>query len=59
MCVCVCVCVCVSGCPLILTDLAVVDKLETLTKAERELMCSLLFTAINWFREVRKRWSVC
>ncbi|XP_030231777.1 Fanconi anemia group D2 protein isoform X3 [Gadus morhua] len=40
------------GCPLILTDLAVVDKLETLTKAERELMCSLLFTAINWFREV-------
>ncbi|CAL8335444.1 unnamed protein product [Lota lota] len=40
------------GCPLILTDMGVVDRMETLSKAERELMCTLLFHSINWFREV-------
>ncbi|KAK9529071.1 hypothetical protein VZT92_013188 [Zoarces viviparus] len=40
------------GCPLILTDMDVVEKLESLSKAGRELFCSLLFHAINWFREV-------
>ncbi|CAL8338893.1 unnamed protein product [Merluccius merluccius] len=40
------------GCPLILTDLGVVDKMESLSKAEREFICTLLFHSINWFREV-------
>ncbi|XP_047202452.1 Fanconi anemia group D2 protein isoform X2 [Girardinichthys multiradiatus] len=40
------------GCPLILTNMDVVDKVESLSKAEREFLCSLLFHTINWFREV-------
>ncbi|XP_076125182.1 Fanconi anemia group D2 protein [Alosa pseudoharengus] len=40
------------GCPLILTDMDVVDKLESLSKTERDFVCSLLFYTINWFREV-------
>ncbi|KAI4901467.1 hypothetical protein NFI96_014945, partial [Prochilodus magdalenae] len=40
------------GCPLILTDMEVVEKLESLSKVEREFLCSLLFYTINWFREV-------
>lgn len=42
----------VIGCPLILTDMEVVEKVESLSKAEREFLCSLLFHTINWFREV-------
>ncbi|XP_044146222.1 Fanconi anemia group D2 protein isoform X2 [Bufo gargarizans] len=40
------------GCPLYLTDLDVIDKIDSLTKQEREFLCSLLFLAINWFIEV-------
>ncbi|XP_037535796.1 Fanconi anemia group D2 protein [Nematolebias whitei] len=40
------------GCPMILTNLDVVEKVESLSKAQRELFCSLLFHTINWFREV-------
>uniref|UniRef100_A0AAR2LHF0 FA complementation group D2 n=1 Tax=Pygocentrus nattereri TaxID=42514 RepID=A0AAR2LHF0_PYGNA len=40
------------GCPLILTDMEVVERVESLSKAEREFFCSLLFYTINWFREV-------
>ncbi|KAM7422523.1 hypothetical protein PAMA_010526 [Pampus argenteus] len=40
------------GCPLILTDMDIVDKMESLSKAEREFLCTLLFHTINWFREV-------
>ncbi|XP_031976966.1 Fanconi anemia group D2 protein isoform X1 [Corvus moneduloides] len=40
------------GCPLYLTDLEVEGKLESLSKQEREFLCSLLFYALNWFREV-------
>uniref|UniRef100_A0A3B3Y3L7 FA complementation group D2 n=1 Tax=Poecilia mexicana TaxID=48701 RepID=A0A3B3Y3L7_9TELE len=40
------------GCPLILTNMDVVDKVDSLSKAEREFLCSLLFHTINWFREV-------
>ncbi|XP_077054270.1 Fanconi anemia group D2 protein isoform X2 [Siphateles boraxobius] len=40
------------GCPLILTDMEVVEKVESLSKAEREFLCSLLFHTINWLREV-------
>ncbi|KAM7402059.1 hypothetical protein PAMP_017329 [Pampus punctatissimus] len=40
------------GCPLILTDMDIVDKMESLSKAEREFLCNLLFHTINWFREV-------
>lgn len=42
----------VVGCPLILTDMEVVEKVESLSKAEREFLCSLLFHTINWLREV-------
>ncbi|KAM4651606.1 Fanconi anemia group D2 protein isoform 1-T3 [Discoglossus pictus] len=40
------------GCPLFLTDLEVTEKLESLSKQEREFLCSLLFFSINWFREI-------
>uniref|UniRef100_A0A669E4T5 FA complementation group D2 n=1 Tax=Oreochromis niloticus TaxID=8128 RepID=A0A669E4T5_ORENI len=40
------------GCPLILTNMDVVEKVESLSKAEREFLCTLLFHTINWFREV-------
>ncbi|OXB78636.1 UNVERIFIED_CONTAM: hypothetical protein H355_002601 [Colinus virginianus] len=40
------------GCPLYLTDLEVEGKLDSLSKQEREFLCSLLFYALNWFREV-------
>ncbi|KAF7659435.1 hypothetical protein LDENG_00298030 [Lucifuga dentata] len=40
------------GCPLVLTDMDVVEKLESLSKVEREFLCTLLFHTINWFREV-------
>ncbi|XP_071351317.1 Fanconi anemia group D2 protein isoform X2 [Trachinotus anak] len=40
------------GCPLILTDMEVIEKIESLSKAEREFLCTLLFHTINWFREV-------
>ncbi|XP_010129923.1 PREDICTED: Fanconi anemia group D2 protein, partial [Buceros rhinoceros silvestris] len=40
------------GCPLYLTDLEVEGKLDSLSKQEREFLCSLLFFALNWFREV-------
>ncbi|XP_073808860.1 Fanconi anemia group D2 protein isoform X2 [Danio rerio] len=40
------------GCPLILTDMEVVEKVDSLSKSEREFLCSLLFHTINWFREV-------
>ncbi|XP_062853926.1 Fanconi anemia group D2 protein isoform X2 [Trichomycterus rosablanca] len=40
------------GCPLILTDMGVVEKVDSLSKSEREFLCSLLFYTINWFREV-------
>ncbi|XP_030061304.1 Fanconi anemia group D2 protein isoform X2 [Microcaecilia unicolor] len=40
------------GSPLYLTDLEVTEKLESLSKQEKEFLCSLLFFAINWFREI-------
>ncbi|KAM8913890.1 Fanconi anemia group D2 protein isoform 2-T6 [Spinachia spinachia] len=40
------------GCPLILTDMDVMEKMESRSKAEREFLCTLLFYTINWFREV-------
>uniref|UniRef100_A0A674K4L2 FA complementation group D2 n=1 Tax=Terrapene triunguis TaxID=2587831 RepID=A0A674K4L2_9SAUR len=40
------------GCPLHLTDLEIEGKLDSLAKQEREFLCSLLFHALNWFREV-------
>ncbi|KAM6344352.1 LOW QUALITY PROTEIN: Fanconi anemia group D2 protein [Alca torda] len=39
------------GCPLYLTDLEAEGKLESLSK-QAEFLCSLLFYALNWFREV-------
>ncbi|XP_043374346.1 Fanconi anemia group D2 protein isoform X3 [Dermochelys coriacea] len=40
------------GCPLYLTDLEIEGKVDSLAKQEREFLCSLLFHALNWFREV-------
>ncbi|KAM5148348.1 Fanconi anemia group D2 protein [Mantella aurantiaca] len=40
------------GCPVYITDLDVADKMESLSRQEREFLCSLLFFTINWFREV-------
>ncbi|RLV99437.1 hypothetical protein DV515_00009687, partial [Chloebia gouldiae] len=40
------------GCPLYLTDLEAEGKLDSLSKQEREFLCSLLFYALNWFREI-------
>ncbi|XP_041048128.1 Fanconi anemia group D2 protein [Carcharodon carcharias] len=40
------------GCPLYMTNLELVEKVESLSKQERELLCSLLFHTLNWFREV-------
>uniref|UniRef100_A0A4W6F9C3 FA complementation group D2 n=1 Tax=Lates calcarifer TaxID=8187 RepID=A0A4W6F9C3_LATCA len=40
------------GCPLILTEMDVVEKIDSLSKAEKEFFCTLLFHTINWFREV-------
>ncbi|XP_077182179.1 Fanconi anemia group D2 protein isoform X4 [Paroedura picta] len=40
------------GCPLYLTDLPEDGKLASLSNQERELLCSLLFYTLNWFREV-------
>ncbi|XP_048212183.1 Fanconi anemia group D2 protein isoform X2 [Perognathus longimembris pacificus] len=39
-------------CPLFLTDLEPVDKLESMSAKERSFMCSLIFFTLNWFREV-------
>uniref|UniRef100_UPI00398E4C27 Fanconi anemia group D2 protein isoform X2 n=1 Tax=Pristiophorus japonicus TaxID=55135 RepID=UPI00398E4C27 len=40
------------GCPLYVTNMELVEKAESLSKQERELLCSLLFHVLNWFREV-------
>lgn len=40
------------GCPLVATDINVLDKSDSLSKVERECLCTLLFHTINWFREV-------
>lgn len=48
----------VPGCPLYLTDLEVEGKLDSLSKQECEFLCSLLFYALNWFREVSRALSV-
>ncbi|XP_048344483.1 Fanconi anemia group D2 protein [Sphaerodactylus townsendi] len=40
------------GCPLYLTDWPEEGKLDSLSNQERELLCSLLFHTLNWFREV-------
>uniref|UniRef100_A0A672U5D9 FA complementation group D2 n=1 Tax=Strigops habroptila TaxID=2489341 RepID=A0A672U5D9_STRHB len=45
------------GCPLYLTNLEVEGKLDSLSKQEREFLCSLLFYALNWFREVSRALS--
>ncbi|KAH0629975.1 hypothetical protein JD844_012481 [Phrynosoma platyrhinos] len=39
-------------CPLYLTNLEVGGKLDSLSKQEREFLCTLLFYSLNWFREV-------
>ncbi|XP_038668229.1 Fanconi anemia group D2 protein isoform X1 [Scyliorhinus canicula] len=45
------------GCPLYMTNLELVEKIASLSKQEQELLCSLLFHALNWFREVVNAFS--
>nr|XP_044989737.1 Fanconi anemia group D2 protein [Jaculus jaculus] len=39
-------------CPIFLTDLEPLEKLESMSAKERSFMCSLIFFTLNWFREV-------
>lgn len=39
-------------CPVLLTDLAPGEKLESMPAKERSFLCSLIFLTLNWFREV-------
>ena len=41
-----------SGCPLIGFKPEMTEKLESLTQADREVICAGLCYIINWFREV-------
>ncbi|XP_078597368.1 Fanconi anemia group D2 protein-like isoform X1 [Branchiostoma floridae x Branchiostoma japonicum] len=40
------------GCPMYLFKEETVEKIESLSVHERELMCTALFHTLNWFREV-------
>ncbi|KAJ8047067.1 Fanconi anemia group D2 protein [Holothuria leucospilota] len=40
------------GCPLYSFKHEILEKLESLSRSEKELACSCLFVALNWFREV-------
>ena len=40
------------GCPLYTINDEVISKVASLSKQERETLCTCLFLAINWFREV-------
>ncbi|XP_061053242.1 Fanconi anemia group D2 protein isoform X2 [Eubalaena glacialis] len=39
-------------CPIFLTDLEPGERLESMSVKERSFICSLIFLALNWFREV-------
>ena len=41
-----------SGCPLIGMKQEILNEIETLDQADREIICGALFYTINWFREV-------
>eukprot|EP00106_Octopus_bimaculoides_P014228 XP_014781670.1 PREDICTED: Fanconi anemia group D2 protein-like [Octopus bimaculoides] len=40
------------GCPLCVTTSQVIEKIETVSTAEKEIICSTLFYTLNWFREI-------
>nr|XP_032827661.1 Fanconi anemia group D2 protein isoform X2 [Petromyzon marinus] len=40
------------GCPLYVADPELVEKVESLSRQEREWLCTALFLTLNWFREV-------
>ncbi|CAI9740292.1 Fanconi anemia group D2 protein-like [Octopus vulgaris] len=40
------------GCPLCVTTSQVIEKIETMPTAEKEIICSSLFYTLNWFREI-------
>lgn len=40
------------GCPLIGMKQEILNEIETLDQADREIICGALFYTINWFREV-------
>lgn len=41
-----------TGCPMFLPKTEVIDKMESLSTKEKDVICSSLFHALNWFREV-------
>lgn len=41
-----------TGCPMFLPKTDVIDKMESLSTKEKDVICSSLFHALNWFREV-------
>lgn len=40
------------GCPIFLPKTDIIDKMESLSTKEKDVICSSLFHALNWFREV-------
>ncbi|XP_055999179.1 Fanconi anemia group D2 protein-like isoform X3 [Ostrea edulis] len=40
------------GCPIFLPKSEVMDKMESLSMKEKDVICTSLFHALNWFREV-------
>lgn len=41
-----------TGCPMFLPKTDVIDKMESLSTKEKDVICSSLFHALNWFREI-------
>lgn len=41
-----------TGCPIFLPKTDIIDKMESLSTKEKDVICSSLFHALNWFREV-------
>ncbi|XP_061195193.1 Fanconi anemia group D2 protein-like [Saccostrea echinata] len=42
----------VLGCPIFLPKSEVIDKIESLSTKEKDIICTALFHALNWFREI-------
>uniref|UniRef100_UPI00358E47E1 Fanconi anemia group D2 protein-like isoform X1 n=1 Tax=Myxine glutinosa TaxID=7769 RepID=UPI00358E47E1 len=40
------------GCPLYIADSELIEGVDLLPRANREMLCTLLFFTINWFREI-------
>ena len=45
-------CVCNSGCPIYMPDEVVFANLHSMSNGEKDVLCTCLFHALNWFIEV-------